>query len=117
MAISKSKPAKVRSAYVCGECGASYSQWQRQCGDCGAWSSLAEIVLSSATVKQTRAGYAGIDAAQVTALKKVSGEKQQRLSTGLNELDRVLGGRAARAGDLGDVSDRGAITETLPYAG
>ncbi len=92
MAISKSKPAKVRSAYVCGECGASYSQWQGQCGDCGAWSSLAEIVLSSATVKQTRTGYAGIDAAQVTALKKVSGEKQQRLSTGLNELDRVLGG-------------------------
>jgi hypothetical protein len=29
----------------------------------------------------------------------------------------VLGGRANRAGDLGDVVERGAVTETLPYAG
>ena len=93
MAISKIKLAKTKSAYVCSECGASYGQWQGQCGDCAAWNTLTEISLgSSSPVKQARAGYAGASAAQITPLKNVSDEQQTRLSTGLNELDRVLGG-------------------------
>ncbi len=92
MAISKIKPPKIKSAYVCGECGASYGQWQGQCGDCGAWNSLSELALNAPNTKPQRAGYAGASAAQITALKNVSDDRQIRLHTGLNELDRVLGG-------------------------
>ena len=92
MSIVKGKSAKTKSAYVCAECGASYGQWQGQCGDCGAWNSLTEVVLAPAAAKPGRAGYAGAGAAQITALKQVSDERQIRLHTGLNELDRVWGG-------------------------
>lgn len=92
MAISKIKPAKTKSAYVCADCGASYGQWQGQCGDCGAWNSLSELALAAPNAKPQRAGYAGASAAQITALKDVSDDRQIRLHTGLNELDRVLGG-------------------------
>ena len=93
MALSKSKSGKTKSAYVCNECGASYGQWQGQCGDCGQWNTLSEIVLSAAAgAKQVRAGYAGAAESRITALGEVSEENQMRLHTGLNELDRVLGG-------------------------
>ena len=94
MAIAKTKSAKIKSAYICAECGASYGQWQGQCGDCGAWNSLSEVAMAPAAAKPGRAGYAGAGAgaAQITALKQVSDERQVRLHTGLNELDRVLGG-------------------------
>ena len=93
MALSKSKSGKTKSAYVCNECGASYGQWQGQCGDCGQWNTLSEIVLSAAAgAKQVRTGYVGAAESRITALKEVSDENQVRLHTGLNELDRVLGG-------------------------
>ena len=40
--------AKARTAYVCNECGADFSKWQGQCGACGAWDTLSEIVLETA---------------------------------------------------------------------
>src|SRR5690606_13242805 len=40
--------AKARTAYVCSECGADFSKWQGQCGACGAWDTLSEIVLEPA---------------------------------------------------------------------
>ena len=40
--------AKSRVAYVCNECGAEFTKWQGQCGECQAWNSLAQIVLESA---------------------------------------------------------------------
>ena len=93
MAITKSKPAKSRSAYVCGECGASYSQWQGQCGDCGQWNTLSEIVLANAAAaKSGRSGYAGAAQSRIIALQEASVEVQARRHTGLHELDRVLGG-------------------------
>jgi len=83
---------KTKSAYVCNDCGASYGQWQGQCGDCGQWNTLTEVAVAVAAAKPARAGYAGQTEAKITALKNVSGESQVRMATGLNELDRVLGG-------------------------
>ncbi|MBP3984978.1 DNA repair protein RadA [Pseudoxanthomonas helianthi] len=92
------KPAsKSRTAYVCAECGASFSKWQGQCGECGAWNSLSEIVLESAAAAASpaarRGGWAGkADAPKITALKDVRHSEEARVSTGIGELDRVLGG-------------------------
>jgi len=51
--------AKNRTAYVCSECGAEYSKWQGQCGECGAWNVLAEVVLESAAAVKAPAARRG----------------------------------------------------------
>ncbi|TWT19970.1 DNA repair protein RadA [Luteimonas marina] len=89
--------AKARTAYVCSECGADFSKWQGQCGACGAWDTLSEIVLESAVAAKSpasrRSGWAGkVDPPKVTALKDVQQGGDVRVSTGIGEFDRVLGG-------------------------
>lgn len=88
--------AKVRTAYVCSECGGDHAKWQGQCDACGAWNTLSEIVLESASASKPAArrdGWAGkVDAPKVTALKDVRHSEEARVSTGIGEFDRVLGG-------------------------
>ncbi len=89
------KSGKSKTAHVCGECGASFSKWQGQCGECGAWNTLSEFVVEPAGTggPVRHRGWAGrADGAQVTALKDVGVGVETRVSTGIGELDRVLGG-------------------------
>jgi len=89
------KPAaKPRSAYVCSQCGAEYNKWQGQCAACAAWDTLSEIVLEQAGHHPARRGsWAGrAQAPTVTALKDVQINDDIRVSTGIGEFDRVLGG-------------------------
>ncbi|CAN5636650.1 DNA repair protein RadA [soil metagenome] len=94
--MAKPSP-KARTAYVCNECGADYGKWQGQCAACGAWDTLAEIVLESATAQASpaarRSSWAGkLEAPKVTALTDVRHREDSRVSTGIGEFDRVLGG-------------------------
>ena len=94
MAVTGSKP-KAKTAYVCTNCGASYSKWQGQCEACGAWNTLSEIVVEPATAKANprHANWAGApEQARITPLASVKHEAEYRVSTGIGELDRVLGG-------------------------
>ncbi|MBP8081452.1 MAG: DNA repair protein RadA, partial [Arenimonas sp.] len=88
--------AKAKTAYVCSDCGASFNKWQGQCGECGAWNTLSEFVIEPAATGKSvvrNTGYAGaIDAPKITPLKLVSQTAEVRVSTGIGELDRVLGG-------------------------
>lgn len=89
--------AKVKRVYVCKDCGAQTPQWAGRCSDCGAWNSLEEEVFSasSATVQATvskHTGYAGEQKSEVQSLASVTSEHAVRWTTGLPELDRVLGG-------------------------
>jgi len=88
---------KARTAYVCGECGADHNKWQGQCGECGVWNSLSEFVVESAAAAKSpanrRGSWAGkAESPQVTALKDVRHSEDARVSTGIGEFDRVLGG-------------------------
>jgi len=93
---SNKSVARAKTAYVCGECGAEHNKWQGQCGECGAWNSLSEIVLESAAAQSPaarRSGWAGkLEAPKITALKDVRHSEDARVSTGIGEFDRVLGG-------------------------
>lgn len=84
--------AKPKTAYVCNECGADFTKWQGQCGECGAWNSLSEVRLAPA--RAAREGYAGSsgDVGRVQTLKDISLEDLPRFSSTMGELDRVLGG-------------------------
>lgn len=85
--------AKVKKTYVCQECGAQTPQWAGRCNDCGAWNSLQEQVQAAAAsaAANRHASYAGKQSAQVQSLQAVTSEQAVRWSTGLTELDRVLG--------------------------
>jgi DNA repair protein RadA/Sms len=85
--------AKQKTAFVCNECGSDYSKWQGQCNDCGSWNSLQEIRLGpQAKGGAAKAkGYAGVSA-QLLDLSEVDVAQVPRFSTGIGELDRVLGG-------------------------
>ncbi len=83
--------AKPTSLYVCNECGAQTPKWAGQCPACGAWNALLET--ATRTVPSGR-GMRLVTGGAVTprGLDEVTPEKVARLSTGLGELDRVLGG-------------------------
>jgi len=88
--------AKPKIAYVCTECGAAHTKWQGQCGECGVWNTLAEIAAEPAGGKgpaTRRGGWAGgVEQAKVMLLTEVGQTAEVRVSTGIGELDRVLGG-------------------------
>ncbi len=84
---------RAKIVYSCSECGHSQPKWAGRCPGCGAWSTLVETVHEPAAPTNLRfAGYAGSTShGQMVALKDVAIEEAARLSTGLAELDRVLG--------------------------
>lgn len=85
--------AKAKTAYVCSECGADYAQWQGQCMACKAWNSLKEFKVSSAPKSASKSvGYSGSKENKVLSINQVDLAEVPRISSGLSELDRVLGG-------------------------
>ena len=79
--------SKKGVVFVCDSCGAVYAKWAGQCGACEAWNTLREQF-------QTRVATAKGRPLGLTAhrLSEVDVEQSPRISTGLQELDRVLGG-------------------------
>ena len=83
--------AKAKIEFVCRECGSSQHQWAGQCLDCKAWNTLEEVVLSIATSSKPES-LKDLPPSKVQNLSNIKSENRARLSTGLTELDRTLGG-------------------------
>ena len=86
---------KSKTVFVCKQCGNETPRWQGQCPACGAWNSIVEFEDKKAPAAKA-AGRAGIARAVPKKLKEVTGEQEIRFSTGMQELDRVLGGGGVR---------------------
>jgi DNA repair protein RadA/Sms len=86
-----SKKSKI--AFVCQQCGADYPRWNGQCTSCGEWNTIKEIRLGATANEHNNrsAGYAG-SISEVKRLSEVNLAQAERISTGLLEFDRVLGG-------------------------
>ena len=85
--------AKNKTIYVCKACGATSGKWAGQCPDCGQWNSLEERQPPPAAPADSArlGGYSGV-VTPVQAIGEVSLDEVARISTGLAEFDRVLGG-------------------------
>lgn len=80
--------AKAKSLYICSDCGYESAKWYGCCPGCGEWNTMNEEILS-----QTASSRSGnIRAASAQKLNEIVNDVSVRYSTGLNELDRVLGG-------------------------
>lgn len=87
--------AKVKTAYVCTDCGSEYKKWQGQCNDCHAWNTISEVRLGAISSRSEKfTGFAGnvANINEVQSLAQIDLTSQPRLLTGASEFDRVLGG-------------------------
>ncbi len=77
---------KEKTIFVCGECGYETPRWMGKCPQCGSWNTLVEEERVSPKRSTRTAG------AKAVPLQSVLVDAQKRSSTGIGELDRVLGG-------------------------
>lgn len=84
--------SKVKTRFVCNECGATSPKWTGQCPDCQTWNSLIETVAEQSSGTGNRLSSDPVTAPVVRTLDEIIAADEPRMSTGVSELDRVLGG-------------------------
>lgn len=85
--------ARAQTRFVCQACGADFLRWEGQCRSCAAWNTLVETVVTArAAARAGRATAGPGKAAEPVPLSAPAEAPTPRLSTGMRELDRVLGG-------------------------
>jgi DNA repair protein RadA/Sms len=86
--------AKLRTQFVCQQCGAKHPKWAGRCDDCGEWNSLVEQEPTGSSGKSAvaQAGSKGVKlrSASISDISKAKAE--DRILTGFKDLDEVLGG-------------------------
>ena len=108
---------KLKTVYVCSECGETYHKWQGQCSSCRAWNTLEEDVVvqqsKSAAVKDGL-NFTTADTITFQQLHQVDADdKHIRIKTGIGELDRVLGGGIVQGAGMLIGGEPGAGKSTL----
>ena len=83
--------AKSKTVYVCTECGNETLKWQGRCPACGAWNTITEFTPQPASPARNR-GTTSLTNRTPVALSQVTSTREIRATTGMGELDRVLGG-------------------------
>ena len=91
---------KLKSVYVCSNCGETSPRWMGRCPSCGSWNTMNEDVVAEAPKAGTAAARQaaaarpeGVTSLTARRLSEISTtEEKSRILTGISELDRVLGG-------------------------
>ena len=86
--------SKLRSKYVCSQCGYESSGWLGKCPSCSSWNTLTEEVLENRASSGFQA-YSG-PLPEVVSLSDIERVDTIRIKTQSNEFDRVLGGDCTR---------------------
>lgn len=86
--------ARSKIEYVCTECGEVSPKWAGQCAACKGWNCLTEVVAASPAKGGSSGRFAGYAGEQVKVVKlgEVEASSEVQRSTGIGEMDRVLGG-------------------------
>lgn len=90
--------AKTKTVFFCTSCGNETPKWQGKCPACGEWNTLQEHIEKPAAVGKAHSAPVGLSRT-AQRLSDVQTDNELRFSTGMGELDRVLGGGAV-AGSL-----------------
>lgn len=84
--------AKIKSIFTCQKCGYESPKWLGKCPDCNEWNSFVEEVKDEKTIVKTKIAKAITIDNMPKSIKDIKSGERERLDTGLNELNRVLGG-------------------------
>ncbi|OGC19629.1 DNA repair protein RadA [candidate division WOR-1 bacterium RIFOXYB2_FULL_46_45] len=85
---------KSETVFVCGSCGQDFPKWAGQCGSCGEWNTLSEEQIRSTkseTLNKSKTLNSNVQNKPIN-IKDIKFDAEDRIKTGLDELDRVLGG-------------------------
>lgn len=81
--------AKLKTVFVCQQCGAESPKWMGKCPNCGEWNSMVEMRLER---ESRRAGEREKKEIKPQKLSQIKSIAKARIRTGIEEFDRVLGG-------------------------
>ena len=101
------KEPKLKTVYVCSNCGETSPRWMGRCPSCGSWNTMHEDVVAEAPKAGSPAAKAaprqeGVTSLTARRLADISTtEEKSRIVTGITELDRVLGGVVLLSGEPG----------------
>ncbi len=90
--------AKTKTVFFCTNCGNETPKWQGRCPSCGAWNTMQEHIEKPVSSVRGKSAPVGMSR-QPKKLSELVSDDESRFSTGMGELDRVLGGGAV-AGSL-----------------
>ncbi|MBQ2971899.1 MAG: DNA repair protein RadA [Ruminococcus sp.] len=82
--------SKIKSVYICSECGYESPKWYGKCPSCGEWNTMNEEIKESSKISPSKSRISNY--APPVQIKDISTTDEIRYKTGLSELDRVLGG-------------------------
>jgi DNA repair protein RadA/Sms len=89
--VSAPSPSRSRSVFACQACGFESSKWLGRCPDCGEWNSFAEE-RQEAPARSRGAGHAPATGGRPRPYEAIDVADAPRMSSGIVEFDRVLGG-------------------------
>lgn len=84
--------AKIKSIFTCQKCGYESPKWLGKCPDCNEWNTFVEEVKDEKTIVKNQIAKSITIDNMPKSIKDIKSGERERLDTGLNELNRVLGG-------------------------
>ena len=88
--------AKVKTVFTCQECGYESPKWMGKCPDCSKWNTFSEEQIIQNKNSKVATAVREINRKPVRKLSEVTSSKSDRIVTGINEFDRVMGGGIVR---------------------
>lgn len=83
---------KIKTVYICSECGYESAKWFGKCPGCGQWNTMSEEVRESFSKSKTASVVRSRPTSEPVPITRITTEDEFRYFTGSKELDRVLGG-------------------------
>ena len=84
--------SKLKTIYVCTECGYEAPKWYGKCPGCGEWNTMEEEIRDTSPVSSKSAGVSSAAGLKPVRMNEIDTAEEERYLTGMGELDRVLGG-------------------------
>jgi len=84
--------AKIKSVYICSECGYESPEWYGKCPSCGEWNTMNEEIKDTSKSSPTVKSRSFSSYAKPYSITEISTDDEHRYDTGCKELNRVLGG-------------------------
>jgi DNA repair protein RadA/Sms len=84
--------SKPTSIFICQKCDAQYPKWTGRCSECGSWGTIKETPVAAAETPKIRSAASASAPGKTISFSTVGAASAIRISTGIGEVDRVLGG-------------------------